>query len=318
MNIIKEIQSVLNSEISVLQDIEKVIDISYEKFIKMIEKSTGKLIVLGVGKSGIIGQKIVATMISTGTPAFFLHPTEAIHGDLGIVAKNDIVLVISKSGSSREVLDPLTVVKKIGAKIVALTANADSKLAEVANLLLYMPIEKEACPLNLAPTSSTTAALVIGDALAVTLMKLRGFESKHFALFHPGGELGRKLLLKVEDVMKKGRENPVININDSIENMFAFLSAKMAGALSVIDDENNLKGLITDFDIRHVFIEKKDIYKLNIADIMNKNPNYVFDTDNAYDALEFMEKRKKPISILPVLNKERKVIGMLHLHDILG
>ena len=320
INILKELKNVLNAEAQELKNIAELVDESYVQVVELLFKSKGKVIVLGVGKSGIIAQKIVATMISTGTTAFFLHPTEAIHGDLGIVNKDDIVIAISKSGNSQEVLDTLQVIKKIGAKIVALTSNKKSKLAQAADYILHMPIEKEACPLNLVPTSSTTVTLAIGDALAVALMKLRGFESENFALFHPGGELGRKLLLKVEDVMKKGEKNPVININDSIENMFSEISKKMAGALSVVDDKNNLKGLITDFDIRRVFIQKKNIYELEISDIMNSKPSYVLATDNAYEALEFMEKREKPISVLPVLDdeKNKKVVGMVHLHDILG
>jgi len=319
MNNIKIIKEVLTKEIEVLEDIKNNINETYSKVVDLIFNSKGKVIVVGVGKSGIIAKKIVATLISTGTPAFFLHPTEAIHGDLGIVQKNDIVLAISKSGNSQEVIEIIPVIKKIGAKVVALTSNKDSKLAQNSDYILFMPVKEEACPLNLAPTSSTTAALVIGDAIAVALMSLRGFKQENFALFHPGGELGRKVFLKVEDIMRKGEKNPVINIYDNIDKMFTEITSKMMGAVSVIDNDGYLKGIITDFDIRKIFQDKKDIYSLKIADIMNAKPNYIYNDNSAYDALEFMENREKPISVLPVINKlNNKLMGMVHIHDIIG
>ena len=319
MENINTIKAVLDKEISVLQDVRNNINEVYSKVVDMIFNSKGKVVVVGVGKSGIIAKKIVATMISTGTPAFFLHPTEAMHGDLGIVQQNDIVLAISKSGNSQEVIEIIPVIKKIGAKIVALTSNKDSKLAEKADYILFMPVKEEACPLNLAPTSSTTATVAIGDAIAVALMKLHGFKSENFALFHPGGELGRKVFLKVGDIMRKDGKNPVINIADTIDKMFYEISSKMMGAVSVVDNESHLKGLITDYDIRKIFQDKKDIYKLGIKDIMNAKPSFIYGDESAYNALEFMEKREKPISVVPVVNRAtNKVVGMIHLHDIIG
>jgi arabinose-5-phosphate isomerase len=319
MNIIKTIKEVLAKEILVLEDVKTNINEPYSQVVELIFNSTGKLIILGVGKSGIVAKKIVATMISTGTSAFFLHPTEAMHGDLGIVNKNDIIFAISKSGNSQEIVEVIPAIKKIGAKIVALTSNKDSKLAQKSDYILFMPVKEEACPLNLAPTSSTTATIAIGDAIAVALMELRGFKKENFASFHPGGELGQKVFFKVRDIMRTGKKNPIVSLDLSIDQMFDELTQKMMGAVSVVDDNGFLKGIITDYDIRRIFQDKKDIYKLNLQDIMNSNPSYIFSDDSAYNALEFMEKRKKPISVLPVVDKEtKKVVGMVHLHDIVG
>jgi arabinose-5-phosphate isomerase len=313
------LKDVLSKEIMTLEDIKENIDTVYEEVVKLIFESKGKLILVGVGKSGLIAKKIVATLISTGTPAFFLHPTEAIHGDFGIVNKNDIVIAISKSGTSKEIVEIVPIIKNLGATIIALTSNKNSKLAEKSDYILYMPIKEEACPLNLAPTCSTTATLAIGDAIAIALMELRGFKAEDFALFHPGGELGRKLTLKVSDIMRTNEKNSFIKINDSIENMFSEISKKMLGAVAVVDSDNFLKGIITDFDIRKIFQEKKDVYNLNISEIMNKNPLFVYNDEMAYSALEFMKNREKPISVLIVLDKTtKKLAGMLHIHDILG
>jgi len=316
--IIDRIKRVIGLEIKTLEQVSNNVDDNYEKVVNLIFGSKGKVVIVGVGKSGIIARKIVATMVSTGTPAVFLHPTEAIHGDIGIVSRDDIVLAISKSGTSIEVVDILDAVKTIGATVIALTANKDSEIAGKADYILYMPIEEEACPLNLAPTCSTTATLAIGDALAVALMELRDFKEEDFALFHPAGELGKKLLLKVGDVMRQGKRNPVININESVEHMLFEISNKLTGALSVINQDGYLQGIVTDYDIRKILMDKKDIYSLTIKDIMNTNPNYIHNNQKAYDALELMENREKPISVLTVLEEgSDKVIGMIHLHDII-
>ncbi len=318
MQILKIIKNVISKEIETLKDINESIDENFEKVVKLLFESKNKLILTGVGKSGLIAKKIIATLISTGTPAFFLHPTEAIHGDLGIIQKNDFLLAITKSGNTQEILDIIPVVKKIGAKLVVLTADRNSKIASQSDYVLYMPIKEEACPLNLAPTSSTTASLVIGDAIAVALMTLRGFQPENFALFHPGGSLGKKLLLKVSDIMRTGDKNSVIKIEDSIEKMFFEITNKMTGAVSVIDENFYLKGFITDFDIRRVFQDKKDIFGLTIPQIMNTNPKFIFFDESVKTALDFMEKREKPISVLPVLDRAtNKVVGILHLHDML-
>ncbi|MDR0675980.1 MAG: KpsF/GutQ family sugar-phosphate isomerase [Elusimicrobiota bacterium] len=319
MNIQKILKSVFEKEIQTLNNVKDNIDVFYEKVIKLIFESKGKLIIVGVGKSGLIAKKIVATLISTGTPAFFLHPTEALHGDFGIVSKDDVIIAISKSGNSKEIVDIIPIVKRFGAKVIALTANKNSKLAEKADYILYMPINDEACPFNLVPTCSTTATLVIGDAIAIALMKLKNFNLDDFAIFHPGGELGKKLTLKVSDIMRVGENNAFININDSIEKMFIELSRKMVGAVAVVDENDFLKGIITDFDIRKIFQQKKNIYSLSIADIMNKKPLFVYSDEMAYDAIEFMKNRKKPISVVLVLDKKsKKFVGILHIHDIIG
>jgi arabinose-5-phosphate isomerase len=241
-----------------------------------------------------------------------------MHGDIGIVAKNDIVIAVGKSGESEELLVLLPFIRKIGARIICITAKAESALARGSDLVLMTPIEEEACPLNMAPTCSTTAALVLGDALAMALMKLRNFQPDDFALFHPGGQLGKRLLLTVGDCMRRGTANPVIDVSQSIRTMLCEMTSKRAGAVSVIDDQQRLLGLITDFDIRRTLEEGHDLFALPITQVMNAKPNWVYLDEKAVTALEFMEKREKPISVLPVLDREEKVVGMIHLHDLLA
>lgn len=272
---------------------------------------------MGVGKSGLIANKISATMVSTGTPAVFLHGSEGMHGDIGIVAKDDIVLAIGKSGESEELLVLLPFIRKIGARIISITAKAESALARGSDLVLMTPIEEEACPLNMAPTCSTTAALVLGDAIAMALMKLRNFQPDDFALFHPGGQLGKRLLLTVGDCMRKGEGNPVIDVAQSIRTMLCEMTSKRAGALSVINEQQQLLGLITDFDIRRTLEDGHDPLGLTIAEMMNAKPTWVYEDEKAITTLELMEKREKPISVLPVLNRQEKVVGMVHLHDFI-
>lgn len=317
--IAQHIKDVITKEIAALQTICMHVDASYQKAIQTMLDMRGKVVVLGVGKSGIIANKIAATMVSTGTPAVSLHPTDAVHGDIGIVAKGDVILAISKSGESEELLAMLPALKKIGVTIIALTAEKKSTLAHKANIVLWMPIKQEACPHNLAPTTSTTAALAIGDALAITLMKLHNFKPEDFALFHPGGLLGKRLLLQVADIMRGGAHNPVVRINDSVEKMLLEITQKRAGAVSVVDDKGKLCGLVTDYDIRQVIEQKKDLFTVPIAAMMNKQPRFVFSDEKVADTLGIMENKKRPFSMIPVLDrKTKKVVGMLHIHDILS
>jgi arabinose-5-phosphate isomerase len=319
MNIKKEIQRIMHDEINVLHKIVLHIDKSYEKAINLILKSKGKVIVTGVGKSGHIANKIAATLSSTGTPSIFLHPTEAVHGDLGIVNKNDILICISKSGESEELFNVILSLKKRGVKIIGITSDIKSTLAEKSDVVLNLMVDKEACPYDLAPTTSTTASLLIGDALAITLMKIKKFKPEDFALFHPAGKLGRRLLFKVEDIMRKGKDNPIIKINDTVKNMLIEITRKHAGAISVIDKNNKLLGLVTDYDIRRAIESGKNIFLLCIKDIMNKNPKYIFNNEKASAAFNVMENNNRPFSMMPVLDeKTKKVVGMLHIHDILS
>ncbi len=318
MDILNELRRVIRLEAKTLTQLEECLTPQFEAAVKMLQACQGKVILMGVGKSGLIANKISATMVSTGTPSVFLHGSEGMHGDIGIVRRDDIVLAVGKSGESDEILALLPFIRKIGARIISITASAVSTLARESDLALITPIEEEACPLNMAPTCSTTAALVLGDAIAMALMKLRNFQPDDFALFHPGGQLGKRLLLTVGDCMRKDDANPVIALSQSIHNMLCEMTSKRAGAVSVIDDQHRLLGLITDFDIRKTLEEGKDLFAMSISRVMNAKPNWVYLDEKAVTALEFMEKREKPISVLPVLDRQEKVVGMIHLHDLIS
>ena len=316
MDILAEIRRVIDLETRTINALTPTS--AYEEAVRWIFDCQGKVVVTGVGKSGIIAQKIAATMVSTGTPAVFLHSADGLHGGVGLIKQEDIVLAVGKSGESDELLAMLPVARKIGAKVVSITAQPHSSMARYSDLVLHTPIEEEACPLNMAPTCSTTAALVVGDALAVTLMKLRDFQSDDFAINHPGGQLGKRLLLTVGDLMRSGEANPVAHQTKDVRFMLTEMTRQRAGAVSIIDDERRLLGLVTDYDVRRVLETQKDVFGLAIQDIMNATPEYAFEDENAYAALEKMEKREKPISVLPVLNRQEQVVGMIHLHDIVA
>ena len=318
MDILNELRRVIRLEAKTLTQLEESLTPQFEEAVRMLQACQGKVILMGVGKSGLIANKISATMVSTGTPAVFLHGSEGMHGDIGIVAKDDIVLAVGKSGESEELLALLPFIRKIGARMIAITAKAESALARGSDLVLITPIEEEACPLNMAPTCSTTVALVLGDAIAIALMKLRNFQPDDFALFHPGGQLGKRLLLTVSDCMRRNDLNPVIALTQSIRTMLWEMTSKRAGAVSVIDDQHRLLGLITDFDIRRVLEEGQDLFAMTIAEVMNAKPSWVYCDEKAINTLEFMEKREKPISVLPVLDHQETVVGMIHLHDLVS
>ncbi len=318
MDILHELRRVIQLEAKTLTHLEEHLTPQFEEAVKMLQACQGKVILLGVGKSGLIANKISATMVSTGTPAVFLHASEGMHGDIGIVARDDIVLAVGKSGESDELLSLLPFIRKIGARIISITATLESTLVRHSDLVLITPIEEEACPLNMAPTCSTTAALVLGDAIAMALMKLRNFQPDDFALFHPGGQLGKRLLLTVGDCMRSGEDNPIVDLSQSIRTVLCEMTSKRAGAVSVIDDQRRLLGLITDFDIRRTLENGQDLLALTVAQVMNEKPHSVFIDEKAVDALKFMEKREKPISVVPVLDRQDAVVGMIHLHDLIS
>ena len=257
--IIKEVRRVLRLEARTLAGLERAVDKCYADAVRLLARGRGKVIVTGVGKSGLIAQKIAATLSSTGTPAIHLDPTEALHGGLGLVQKGDIVIAVGKSGESEELNALLPRLRSIGAKIVALTANPASTLARAAAIVVLTPVAAEACPHNLAPTCSTTAALAAGDALAVALMMVRGFGRDHFAQNHPGGRLGRRLTLKVSDIMRGGEDNPVVRSGVSAVSMLMEMTRMRAGAVSVVDGRGRLLGLVTDYDIRRSLEQGLDI-----------------------------------------------------------
>ena len=316
---IDEIDRVFKLEIDTLAKVRKSLNGDYAKAAELMFACSGNVVVTGVGKSGLIAQKIAATMVSTGTPAIFLHTGDGLHGDVGVVRKEDVVLAISKSGETEELLNILLCVRKIGAPVVSITAEPESALARSSDLVLFTPVHEEACPLNLAPTTSTTVALVVGDALAMALMKKRGFTPDHFALFHPGGQLGKRLLMTVSDFMRAGENNPVVRVGDAVQDMLYEITSKRCGAVSVVDDLGKLVGLVTDSDIRKVLGQGKDIFSLCIADIMNKNPTYLHSGAMAMEAMDLMENRERPFMVLPVVEEPNgNVVGMIHLHDLVA
>ena len=311
LNIIKETIDLQSNSIS---DLNKYINIDFVNSIQLILKSEGRVIVSGIGKSAIIAQKIVATFNSTGTPSIFMHAADAIHGDLGLIQKNDVVICISKSGNTPEIKALIPFIKYSNSnKLIAITGDIDSFLALNADFILNSKVEKEACPNNLAPTTSTTAQLVIGDALAVTLLKLRGFGSKDFAKYHPGGSLGKKLYLKVEDIINT-QEKPEININSNISNVIVEMSEKMLGAVVVLDDKKDIKGIITDGDLRRQLVKSLDIAKVKAKEIMTKEPFVINSNIMAAEALKIMKSKK--ISHL-IVEQNNKYYGVIHIQNII-
>ena len=301
--------------------IEALIPRIYEQFVlaaQLILETKGRLIVTGMGKPGHVGQKITATMLSTGTPSFFLHPAEGIHGDLGMVTEDDIVLAISNSGETSEVINILPSIRRIGAKIIAICGNAQSTLAQNADVVLDASVEQEACPLGLAPTTSTTAELAMGDALAVVLMSARKFTADDFAVFHPGGALGRKLLMKVANVMHGEEENPTVTLEQSVKEALFVITDKGLGATSVVDAEGKLVGLITDGDIRRGLEKGLDFLTHKVGELMTKQPQTITAEKLAAEALRLMEQHKpKPITVLPVVDKDGHSVGLVHVTDLL-
>lgn len=289
------------------------VDVKFAEVVELIYKSSGRLVVTGIGKSAIIAQKIVATMNSTGTPSAFLHASEAIHGDLGMIQPNDIIICISKSGNSPEIKVLISILKNFGNPVIAITGNLDSFLAKNASFVLNTTVEKEACPNNLAPTSSTTAQLVMGDALSVCLMEMREFKSQDFAKYHPGGALGKKLLLKVKDLLDQ-ENKPSVLASDGIKKVIVEISEKRLGVTAVLDNDHNVLGIITDGDIRRMLYKNDSFLGLTARDIMTINPKSIQPESLVIDAFSIMEKCS--ITQLLVLeNNQYK--GIIHLHDIL-
>ena len=310
-------QKVLQMEAEAILDLIPRVDEHFDAAVEMILACQGRVAMTGMGKSGIIAHKISATLASTGTPSFFLHPAEGIHGDLGMVTSNDVVIALSNSGETGEVLNILPSLRRIGAKLIAMVGNSDSTLANNADVVLNVGVKKEACPLGLAPTSSTTAALAFGDALAMALMGKHHFTSKQFAVFHPGGSLGRKLLLTVGDIMYGGSENPVVKGTVTVTEALFVITDKGLGAVSVVDENDIMIGLLTDGDIRRGLSKGMDFLKRPVTELMTRDPKYITRDKLAAQALHIMESHKpKPITVLPVIDKERHVIGLLHMTDL--
>lgn len=301
--------------------VENLIPRVDEEFISAVEEilhCKGRVVVTGMGKSGHVGRKIAATLASTGTPAFFLHPAEAYHGDLGMVTENDIVVAISNSGESSEIVNILPVIRRIGAKIIGMCGRKTSSLGKNSDYFINIGVEREACTLGLAPTASTTATLAMGDAIAMALMEEKKFTSSDYALFHPGGALGRKLLLTVGDVMHKDEENPIVKIGATAKDALFEMTAKGLGAVSVSDEDGKFVGIVTDGIIRRTLEKDKNFIDEPVEHIMFENALIIEPNKLAAAALSVMERHKpRPVTVLPVVDSDKKIVGMVHLTDLL-
>jgi arabinose-5-phosphate isomerase len=314
-NLLAMAKQVIDIEAQACQALSTRLDHNFTTACELMLKCDGRVIVTGMGKSGHIGGKIAATLASTGTPAFFVHPGEASHGDLGMITRRDVVIALSNSGETAEMLAILPVIKRLGTPLVALTGRPQSTLARAAEAHLDVSVEREACPLNLAPTASTTAALVMGDALAVALLDARAFQPEDFALSHPGGALGRRLLLRVQDVMHTGNQIPMVMYNQTIKQTLIVISSGGLGMTTIVDEQQKLLGLFTDGDLRRIL--DQDDYDLNqpIERVMIRNPRTCTQDKLAAEALAIMERDK--INGLIVIDEASHVIGALNMHDLL-
>mgnify|MGYP002512365957 FL=1 len=309
-----EAQAVFDKEIEALRKTRDSLGEDFEKLVELVLNCRGKVILSGMGKPGHIGTKMAATLASLGTPAFFMHPAEAMHGDLGMVTKEDVVILMSYSGESEEVTRLMPVLQEIGCITVAITGNASSTLNRECMYHFVFPAFEEACYMHLAPTSSTTALLVLGDALAITVAKLRNYTKEDFGLHHPAGALGKKLLVKVSDVMHKGGENAVIPTGSSLRSAIVEMSSKGLSMVTIVDEEKRLKGIITDGDLRRMLEKGIDVYNETIDAVMTPNPKWIDCREMAVNALQFMSDRH--ITGMPVLDESGAVVGSVLMQDI--
>lgn len=308
-------RSVIEIEADMVRSLSSRIDQHFAKACQYLHDCQGRIALIGLGKSGHIAKKIAATFASTGSPAFFLHPSEAKHGDMGMLTKSDIIIIVSNSGESEEIISILPFIKRLNIPIIALTGKKHSTLAKTATLHIDVSVEKEACPLGLAPTSSTTAALVMGDALAMTLLQKRGFTENDFALSHPGGTLGRRLFLRVDELMHKGDALPIVTQHASLKEALVEMTKKKLGMTTVVNHEGKLAGIFTDGDVRRAFDNHADIHQTKIDQVMSKNPKTIDHHLLAADALTIMETYK--ITSLVVADHLDQPCGIIHIHDIL-
>lgn len=308
-------KEVLKIEYEAIKSLMPRLGRNFVKAVDLITACKGRVIVSGIGKSGLIGRKIAATLASTGTPAFFLHPAEGVHGDLGMVMKDDLVITLSYSGETEEMERILPLIKRMGLKLIAFTGKKNSSLALHSDVILDVSVKKEACPYNLAPTASTTAMLAMGDALAIALLYKRGFKREEFAILHPGGNLGKKLLLKVEDIMHKGKENPVIEEHKTVREALLVMTSCRLGAVSVVDKKGHLKGFFTDGDLRRHW-QKGDVsLKKRISEIMTRNPVAITPDKLATEAVRLIQERN--FDNIPVVDKQNHPIGIVDERDLL-
>lgn len=314
--IIEEAKDVLRIEAEGLMQLIDRLDNSFIAMVEHIYATSGRVVVGGIGKSGIVGRKIVATLNSTGTRSFFLHPVEAMHGDLGMVGPDDIFIALSTSGETDELNVLVASIRGVGCTVISFTGNRESTLAQNSDIIIDVGVDKEACPLGLAPTASSTALLAMGDALAVTLINKKQFTSSDFKRFHPGGALGHRLSSRVADMMLSGDAIPRIFMNDTMQSAIQMVDRMGLGATLVCSEANELVGIVTDGDIRRCLAEKGDIWGVTVEAVMTRNPRCAHPESPAYDALGLMEKYE--ITVLPITTDDETICGILHLHDILG
>ncbi|PTY38877.1 D-arabinose 5-phosphate isomerase [Saccharospirillum sp. MSK14-1] len=314
VNYLESAQRTLRLEIESLQSLSGHLDAGFERACDLALVCKGRVVVTGMGKSGHVGNKLAATLASTGTPAFFVHPGEASHGDMGMITGDDVVIALSNSGESSEVITLIPLIKRLGARLIGMTGNPNSTLGRAADAHIYCGVEQEACPLNLAPTSSTTATMVMGDALAIALLEARGFTADDFAFSHPGGSLGRKLLLKVGDIMHSGEAFPAVAPTTPLRDALLEMTRKGLGLTTILDGDGQLLGVYTDGDLRRTLDAGIDLHQTPIADVMHAGAKTISSDHLAAEALFEMESRK--ITALVVVDADRPV-GIVHMHDIL-
>lgn len=314
MNIVKEAQWIFDTEIAALQATKDSLGSDFETIVQLILKCKGKVVVTGMGKPGHIGTKIAATLASLGTPSFFMHPGEAMHGDLGMVKENDVVILMSYSGESDEIVRLLPTLHEIGCVTVAITGNQKSTLAKGSQYHFYFPHFEEACYMHLAPTSSTTSLLVLGDAIAVVVSKLRNYTKEDYALHHPAGALGKKLLVKVENIMHTGSENAVILEGSTLRSAIVEMSSKGLSMVTIVDQDQKLKGIITDGDLRRMLECSVDVYNEIVDNVMTKSPKWIDPRDMAVNALQKMSDMH--ITGMPVMDDSDHVVGSILMQDI--
>lgn len=314
--IIEKGKKVIRIESEAVTNLSNSINGDFVKAIEVILKCKGRVVLTGMGKSGLIARKIVATLNSTGTASIFLHPTDALHGDLGMVRMEDVVILISKSGMTDELAKLLPMLKRIGVKLITITGDPESPLAQESDVVLNVRVNEEACPHHLAPTSSTTATLVMGDALSVVLLQLRNFTPEDFAFLHPGGSLGKRLSLQIKEIMFTGEKIPAVSVDASIKDVILEITSKRLGTTCVIDELGILKGIITDGDLRRLLERTLEIKNLKASDILTKNPKVMRQEYLASFALQQMENYK--ITTLIIVDDSHKPIGIVHLHDLIN
>jgi len=312
---IKRAKQVISIEADAIKALSKSVGNDFARAVDLISKCRGRIIVTGTGKMGIIGRKVAATFSSTGTPSLFMHSAEAVHGDLGQVTKQDVLILLSNSGETEETIRLLPLIKKLGVKTIAMTGNLKSSLAKYSDVILNVGVKKEGCPLGLAPMASTTATLVMGDCLAACLIDRKGFRKEDFAMFHPGGILGRKLLLKVEDVMRVGKEFPQVGENTKVKDVLFAITRARCGSACVVDTKGKLIGIFTDGDLRRHLEMEGNLAFMRVGEVMTKNPITITKEKLASEASRILQEKK--IDELPVIDKQGKCIGLLDVQDLL-